>query len=196
MRASFAAKELADASGGRFVFVFSPSAKLNAIAESSDLTRATVISVGDLTESQAIDFLHQMGCNNSSAAEVHELVDGHLPFLLQEPVRSYCRGTLSLDNLAGHFTALVSQGFKFVDKALDCRRGCACKAACAIRREEWDYEGLKRAIPLLLNTKLMRSSLAVRSEVVDSRFVQCYMERVCSCNGSNAMITPPCGKHF
>jgi hypothetical protein len=178
-------------------FVFSPSAKLNAISQSSDLTRATVITVGDLSESQSLDFLLQTGCSSTRAAEAHKLVDGHLPFLLQEPVGSFCQGTLDVDDLAAYFTALVSKGFMFVDKALDCRHGCACMAACAIRRKEWDYDGLKRAIPLLLNTKLMRSSLAAGSEVIDSRFVQCYVERVCSCNTSvYDLIIPPCGDHF
>lgn len=143
-----------------------------------------------------MSFLQQTGCNTTRAAEVHELIDGHLPFLLQSPVNSFCRGDLGLDALAAHFTALVSNGFMFVDKALNCKRNCACKAACAIRRKDWEFTDLKLIIPLLLNSKLMRASLAASSEVVDSRFVQCYIERVCSCNSSDAAIVPPCGTRF
>lgn len=204
------AKELADHGGGRFIFVFSPSTKLHAIdaPSSSDLARAKFISVGDLTASQSIDFLLQTGCNKSQATEVHELIGGHLPFLLQKPVDLFCNGIISLGDLAKNFTALVRNAFLSVDTVLTCEgsTSCACKAMCAIRGKRWSYDGLKRAAPLLLQTNLMRSSLGLQSYVpeINSLFVQCYVQRVCTCNttssssskDSDSVIVPVCGNHF
>jgi hypothetical protein len=109
-----AAKELADHKLGRFILVFSPSDKLGAIA--GKLSRATVVSVGDLTEPQAIDFLRQKGCSAQHAASVHALIDGHLPFLVQESVHAFCLGEITFSNLTEHFKFLVRSAFKHVDE--------------------------------------------------------------------------------
>lgn len=173
--------------------MFSPSDKLLDVQHSSDLTRASVISVGDLNDLQALDFLRQTGCNATLAARAHLLINGHLPFLLLEPVKAFCMGVLSFQNLAEHITGLVRKDFMFVDKALKCNKGCACKAACAIRNKQWDYVGLDSALPLLLEQRLVRSSIAAHHEVIDSRFIQCYIQHECACNSKAAVTTPPCG---
>lgn len=191
-----AAKDLVDAGGGRFIFVYSPSSKLRDLSASSDLLRATVISVGDLTDSQSLDFLRQTGCNDSRASDAHKLVDGHLPFLLQEPVSRYCRGALNIDELVAYFSSLMHKSFDSVDVILGCDSGCACSVACAIRNKQWSFVGLRRTIPLLMEKRLIRSSLAADSIVIDSHPIQCYVEQVCACNSSSKAVhvIPPCKK--
>ena len=179
---------MADHKLGRFIFVFSPSDKLDAI--SGKLSRATVVSVGDLTERQALDFLQLTGCDADRAAVVHALVDGHLPFLMQEPVGSFCRGEIGLDILKTHFVTLVRAIFEHVDQVLDCgREDCACKAACAIR-DKSRLSDLTRAIPLLLKEHILRASLKEKILTIDSRFVLCYLARECACNST--VLSPPC----
>ena len=188
---SIVAKELADHKLGRFIFVFSPSVKLSAI--SGRLSRATVVSVGDLTEPQALDIITQMGCDSLSAAAVHGLIDGHLPFLLKKPVRDFCLGVLDFIGLKNHFTRLVRSVFQHVDQELDCGDdNCACIAACAIRDKK-KLLGLTRAVPLLLKEHIVRASLEDKVNKIDSRFALCYISRECSCSNSDYVVTPPCG---
>lgn len=188
-----AAKKLADHKLGRFIFIFSPSDKLNAL--SGKLSRATVVSVGDLTELEALDFLGQIGCDASHAAAVHGLVDGHLPFLVLKPVHDFCHGLIDLRALTAHFTSLVRSVFKRVDNELKCDggSGCACQAACAVRDEKWSHVSLEHAVPVLLQEHIVRASLKEKIHVIDSRFVLCYVARECACNGTDYVVSPPCG---
>jgi hypothetical protein len=186
------AKVLADKRRGRFVFVFSPSSKLAEITGFGSMSRASIVSVGDLTETQALDFLRQLNCNERDAKSVHLLIDGHLPYLVDSAVSSFCHSKLSLDGLKAYFTALVRSIFKHADVELNCKNGCACKAACAIRDEEWDHTGLTSACTLLLKEKLVRASLKEKIYKIDSRFVLCYLERECACNNTGFVVVPSC----
>lgn len=192
IRFNNSATELADRSLGRFIFVFSPSDKLTAI--SGKLSRATVVSVGGLTEHQALDYLHQIGCNASHAAAVHELVDGHLPYLIKEPVRAFCLGETSLFELESHFTSEVRSILYKIDTDLNCGEedGCTCKAACAVRNHVKFLDPWKLAVPQLVNTHLVRASL-MNGLTIDSRFVLCFIERHCACSvKSRFAVSPPC----
>jgi hypothetical protein len=150
------------------------------------------VSVGDLTEAQALDFLAQLNCSIRDAKAVHLLIVGHLPYLLDSAVGSFCDSKLSLDGLKAYFTELVRSGFKHADVELDCDNGCACKAACAIRDEEWAHVGLKSARALLLKEKLVHASLKEKIYKIDSRFVLCYLERECACNNTGFVVVPSC----
>ena len=189
------AKVLADKRRGRFIFVFSPSVKLSDISGFGAMTRASIVSVGDLTETEALGFLEKLQCDDRRAKAVHELVDGHLPYLLDAAVRSFCRGTLPLGvgGLKKHFTQLVRAIFEHVDSMLKCKGGCACKAACAVRDKEWDHVDLDRSVALLLKEHIVRASLAEKVHKIDSRFVQCYVARECGCNHTGYVVAPPCG---
>ena len=188
------AKELADNRLGRFIFVFTPSEKLSTIL-SGKLSCATVVAVGELTRPQALDFLDQLGCDASRAAAVYGLLDGHLPFLVLQPVSDFCLGTLEIDSLAAHFTALVRSRFELADLALECEgAGCACSAACAVRDKKWGHLGLKHAVPLLLKEHIVRASLTEKINKIDSRFILCsYLPRACACNSTASAVVPPCG---
>lgn len=124
---------------------------------------------------------------------MHQLVDGHLPYLLDAAVRSFCLGTLPLNGLQAHFTKLVQSIFEHVDSGLKCKGGCACKAACAVRDKEWDHVDLDRAVALLLKEHIVRASLADKVHKIDSRFVLCYVARECGCNQTGYVVSPPCG---
>ena len=187
------AKHLVDELSGRFIFVFSPSDKLSNISGFGSMTRARVVSVGDLTEQEAFSFLQQLNCDSDSAKAVHLLVDGHLPYLLDDDVRSFCLRKVSLGALQSHFAKHVRSIFMHVDQELDCGvERCACAAACAVR-DGTKLSDLVRAIPLLLKEHVVRVSLADKVRLIDSRLILCYMARECNCGNSSYIVTPPCG---
>lgn len=185
------AKELADDNLGRFIFVFSPTEKL-AVLSGFSLSRASIVSMSSLTRAQALEFLNKTGCTPTDAETVHQMLDGQLSYLLRPPVSEFCGGKLSLDGLVKHFTGLVHAAFEHVNELLDCKSGCACQAACAIRDKEWDFVGLARARSELRKKHLVTASVVDEFHKFDSRFILCYLERWCSCNNTGYAVIPAC----
>lgn len=149
--------------------------------------------MGDLTEPEAISFLRQLTCDLDDAKAANQLINGHLPYLLEQVVCSFCLRQLSIGALHTHFTQQVRSSFEHVGKALGCNHGCACAAACAVRDKEWGHTGLEHAESLLLKKHVVRVILKERIRMIDSHFVLCYLARECNCNNTDYVAKPPCG---
>ena len=169
------AKELVDARRGRFVFVFSPTDKLDAIGDFGSISRAKIINVGDLDGAGAAAFMAQLGCSASGASALYALIGGHLPHLVSGTVRSYCSGKSDLAGVEGALLADIDAQIKAVDRA---HRGkAACAALCGVLTEQWPEPGLLDA---LLKKRLAVAALR-KGVFVASQMVRAYADLRCHC---------------
>jgi hypothetical protein len=170
------AKELVDELRGRFIFVFSPTDKLNAIGDFGSVSRATVIHVGDLSDKEAIAFLMNSGCGAERSAALYGLIGGHLPHLVSDTVREFCRGTTSRADVEGALLADVRAQLKSVDRVLG--MGSACLGLCGVATEVWPTPGV---LDELLKKHLVVAALK-KGVYVDSQLVRAHVAASCSCN--------------
>jgi hypothetical protein len=119
------AKELVDKRRGRFIFVFSPTDKLDAIRSFGSLSRAKAVHVGDLSQTEATEFATGSGCNNDKAASVYALAGGHLPHLVSDMVLDYCRGLAALSEVEAALIADIGAKAEAVDRQLGACSACA-----------------------------------------------------------------------
>ena len=170
------AKELADKRRGRFIFVFSPTDKLDAIGDFGSLSRATAIHVGDLSDAEATAFLAQTGCAADRALALYALIGGHLPSLIASTTLFYCHGTISLADAEGALFAEIGARAKAVDRVLGA--GSACGGLCGVLAETWPNP---EVLDLLLKKHLVVAALK-KGIFVDSQLVKAYVNIRCGCN--------------
>ena len=169
------AKELADKRRGRFIFVFSPTDNLDDIRRFGSLSRAKVVHVGDLSESEATSFLAQVGCSADRASALYALVGGHLPHLVTDTAREYCRGTLALSDENGVLFADIDAQVEAVDRVLG--TGSACRGLCGVQTKDWPKPGV---LDMLLKEHLVVAALR-KGIFLDSKLVISFADARCHC---------------
>ncbi len=175
------AKELVDAKLGPFVFVFSPSDKLNEIAGYGAMSRAEVIPVQDFSLPETMQYLSYC-VSPERASMVHTLIGGHLPHLMEKAVPQFCSDAMDFEALTSYYSGLVAAKLKSVDMQLGCRAGhCSCNATCAVLLAEYDNPLFMRARDVLLKKHLIRASLSQEVYVIDAPFIRTYIQKICKC---------------
>jgi hypothetical protein len=169
------AKELVDERRGRFVFVFSPTDKLNAIGKFGSVSRAQIIHVGSLGHAESMEFLTDAGCDVGRAAALDALVGGHLPHLVSHAVREYCRGALPLAEVENTLLADVGAEVRGADGVLG--KGSVCNGLCSVVAEEYPSP---EVLDMLLKSHLVVAALK-RGIVVESRLVRAWVNATCVC---------------
>jgi hypothetical protein len=169
------AKELVDKRRGRFVFVFSPTDKLDVIGDFGSVSRAKVIHVGNLDHAESMALLARAGCDAGRAAALDAVVGGHLPHLISDDVDDYCRGVRPLAGVQGTLLALLGAEARAVDRLLG--SGSACRGLCGVEAEAWPTPELLDA---LLKKHLVVAALK-RGVLIESRLVRAYVNASCSC---------------
>ena len=170
------AKELVDKRRGRFVFVFSPTDKLDTIRRFGSLSRAKVVHVSDLSDTEATAFLKKSGCAADRTPPLYALIGGHLPHLVTDTVRDYCRGTLSLADVQDELFADIGARVKAVDRVLG--SGTACSGLCGVLTEFWPKPGV---LDILLKEHLVVAALT-KGVYVDSQTARAYVDAHCGCS--------------
>lgn len=169
------AKELADKRRGRFIFVFSPTENLDDIRRFGSLSRAKVVHVGDLSDSEATSFLAQVGCSPERASALYALVGGHLPHLVTDTAREYCRGTLALSDVNGVLFADIDAQVEAVDRVLG--TGSTCRGLCGVQTKDWPKPGV---LDMLLREHLVMAALR-KGIFLDSKLVISFADARCHC---------------
>lgn len=185
------AKEMCEAGLGTFIFVFSPSKKLAAVATLGAMSLAHVIPVPDFTRSETLEFLGHF-CSPERADHVYGLLGGHLPHLKEYAVKLYCAGGgggLDEGGLRDFFTGTVRIKLNALEMHLGCK-GCACTVACAMAEENWGSTILQAAHPFLIHLHLTHVSLLSRGDAIDSPFARNYIEQRCVCPPSVLASSP------
>lgn len=185
------AKEMCDAGLGMFIFVFSPSKKLAAVATLGAMSLAHVIPVPDFTRSETLEFLGHF-CSPERAAHVYGLLGGHLPHLKVYAVKLYCAGgggSMDEGGLRDFFTGTVRNKLKALEMHLGCK-GCACTVVCAMAEENWGSTILQAAHPFLIQLHLTHVSLLSRGDAIDSPFARNYTQQRCVCPPSALASSP------
>ena len=167
------AKELTDLRRGRFIFVFSPTEKFDAIGEFGSLSRAKVIDVGDLSEAETTTFLTRSGCAKDQAVALYAFIGGHLPHLLSDTVFDYCRGTLSLAGVESTLFAKIGKHVENVDRILR----SACDGLCGVMTKAWPEP---EVLDVLLKEHLV-IALLEGGVYVDSQVVRAFVNARCTC---------------
>ena len=175
------AKELVDERRGRFIFVFSPTDKLDIIGDFGSVSRAKVIHVGDLSDTEATAFLTESGCAADQTSALYALIGGHLPHLVADTVREYCLCTMSLTDVEGVLLADIGAQVEAVDRILG--SGSACIGLCGVAAKVWPKAGVLDA---LLKNHLVIAALK-KGVYVDSQMVRAYVNARCSCGSSLAV---------
>jgi len=173
------AKVLVDKSRGRFVFVFSPTHKFRAIRSFGSLSRATVIHVGDLSESEALSFLARSGCDEALAHALYALVGGHLPHLSSAGIKGACLGTVSASDAVSRLREGIDEQLKAVDDALGGAAGAACAGLCGVATKVRPTPAVLEA---LVTEHLVVATLR-KGVLVESRLVLAHANATCSCRG-------------
>lgn len=170
------AKELVDERRGRFVFVFSPTDKLDAIGDFGSVSRAEVIHVGSLGHVESIEFLAGAGCDAGRAAALDALVGGHLPHLVSKAVRECCRGALPLAEVEGTLLAGVGAQVRAANGVLG--KGPVCNGLCSAVAEA-AYPS-PEVLNVLLKKRLVVAALN-RGILIESRLVRAWVNATCAC---------------
>ena len=177
------AKVVVDRRRGRFVFLFSPTEKLDAIGDFGSLSRAKVIHVGDLSEREALEFIMGSGCDPAGAAALFALVGGHLPhLLLTDSVRDYCLGTLALPEVEAALVSDIDAQVEDVDRLLGA--GSACAGLCGVLARTWPKPDVLGA---LLRKHLIVAVLK-KGVRVESRLVGAFAAAKCGCGGGGVGV--------
>lgn len=169
------AKELVDKRLGRFIFVFSPTEKLDIIGDFGSVSRAKVIHVGDLNNTETTEFLRMSKCAEDRISPLYSLVGGHLPHLITDTVQEYCRGNMSLAEVQVVLFSDIDAQFKAVDRVLGI--GTACEGLCGVLHENWPK-------PEVINTLLMKHLVVAalkKGVYLDSKLVRLYVNTRCTC---------------
>jgi hypothetical protein len=176
------AKELADKRRGRFVFVFSPSDKLDAIRSFGSLSRAEVVHVGDLSEAEAQQFLAKMGCALDQASALFSLIGGHLPHLAMRASRLFCGGKASISDVESELIADMDDQVEAVDRSLGV--GSACGGLCGVMAKAWPAPGVLGA---LIREHLVVAALK-KGVYVDSLAARAFVALRCACSGATSLL--------
>jgi hypothetical protein len=169
------AKELVDKRRGRFIFVFSPTDKLDAIGDFGSTSRAEVIHVGDLSEGEMVTFLTRSECDEDQAGALYALIGGHLPHLVSRTVSNYCRGAISLTGLESELFAKIGAQVEAVDRILGI--GSACNGLCGVLTKVWTKP---EVLDVLLKKHLVIAVLQ-KGIYVDSQIVRAFVNAHCEC---------------
>ena len=169
------AKELNDEHLGRFIFVFSPTGKLYTIGDFGSVSRAKVVHVGDLSETEAAAFLTKSGCAADRASALYALIGGHLPHLVTDTVHAYCRGTLTLADVEGELLADIGAQMDDIDRVLGA--GSACRGLCGVETKVWPTP---EVLDVLLKKHLVVAALR-RGVHLGSQLVRAVAIARCSC---------------
>ena len=170
------AKELVDKRRGRFIFVFSPTEKLDAIGDFGSLSRAEVVHVGALSKAEATAFLSNSGCDAEQASALYALVGGHLPHLVAQTVGDYCRGTASLAAVEDVLVADIVAQVEAVDRELGVGSGCG--GLCGVTAKAWPKPAVLDA---LVKKHLVLAALK-KGVFVESQMVRAFVHARCACN--------------
>lgn len=169
------AKVLVDKRHGRFVFVFSPTDKLESIRSFGSLSRAKVVHVGDLNQAEAASFLASSGCTVDQSLALYALVGGHLPYLVSDSVRDYCRSRITLPDVEGVLFAGIGGQLQAVNRAFGSR--AACTALCGVFFEDWPKPVV---LEMLLKEHLIVAALT-RGVSIESQAIRSYVHAKCTC---------------
>lgn len=172
------AKELVDKRRGRFIFVFSPTDKLDAIVGFGSLSRAEVIHVGDLSKLETAAFLASTGCDAERTSALYGLIGGHLPHLVMRTVRKFCSGATTLSDVEATLFADIVVRVKAADRVLGI--GSACNGLCGVATNTW----LKpEVLDVLFQGHLVVATLKeLEGFYVDSQVVQAFVNARCACS--------------
>jgi hypothetical protein len=177
------AKELVDEHRSRFVFVFSPSDKLNVIGKFGSVSRAQIIHVGNLGHVASTEYLAGAGCDAGRAAALDALVGGHLPHLVSHAVREYCRGALPLADVADTLLADVGAQVEAADMELG--TGSTCSGLCGVVVKVWPSPEVR---DMLLKSHLVVAALK-RGVLIESRLVRAWVNASCVCESFLGTLT-------
>jgi hypothetical protein len=169
------AKELVDKRRGRFIFVFSPTEKLDIIGDFGSVSRAKVIHVGDLNNTETTEFLTMSKCAEDRISPLYSLVGGHLPHLVTDSVQEYCRGNMSLSEVKVVLFSDIDAQVKAVDRILGI--DAACEGLCGVLHENWPK-------PEVITTLLMKHLVVAalkKGVYLDSKLVRVYVNTRCKC---------------
>ena len=170
------AKEVVDKRRGRFIFVFSPTDKFDAIRRFGSTSRAEVIDVGDLSEAETTAFLARSGCDKDQADNLYSLIGGHLPYLALRIVSGeYCGSTVSLDEVERMLFAKIDGQVEAVNRILGI--GAACGGLCGVVTKAWPKPDV---LDTLLKEHLVVAALQ-KGVYVDSQMVRAFVNARCAC---------------
>jgi len=169
------AKVLVDKGCGRFVFVFSPTDKLDTIGDFGSVSRAEVVHIGDFSETETTTFLVSLGCDADQAIELYNLIGGHLPYLMQRIIRDYCHSLLPLPKIEAMLLEKIGSQVEAVDRVLGI--GSACSGLCGVQTNVWP----KREVIDSLLTKHLIVAALNKGIFIESQMIRSFMKLHCSC---------------
>jgi len=169
------AKVLVDKGCGRFIFVFSPTDKLDTIGDFGSVSRAEVVHIGDFSETETTTFLVSLGCDADQAIELYNLIGGHLPYLMQRSIRDYCHSLLPLPKIEAMLLEKIGSQVEAVDRVLGI--GSACSGLCGVQTNVWPK---REVIDLLLKKHLIIAALN-KGIFIESQMIRSFMNLHCSC---------------
>jgi hypothetical protein len=180
------AKELADRRAAYFVFVFSPSDKLQAISTFGSFSRAKIVYVGDMTQAETFNFLAAKKCDEPRMHNVFGMIGGNLPHLMLQEVESYCVGDVDDAGFAAAMMRRIQSQAKLAAKALfpgDRTRGMKllCDLLCDLGGAHPDQEAILR------RHKLIRMTLQDQDPILAPRLAQIFVEEACSCQRNDVL---------
>ena len=170
------AKELADKRRGRFIFVISPTDKLAAIGDFGSVSRAEVIHVGELSDTETTAFLTKSGCAADQSSALYTLIGGHLPHLVTGTVLKYCRGAMTLADVEGVLFAEIAARVGSADRVLGI--GSACSGLCGVETKVWPKPAV---LDVLVKKHLVVEALK-KDVFLDSQLVRAFVNARCECN--------------
>jgi hypothetical protein len=185
------AKELADAELGTFIFVFSPSDKFPEIEGFGSMSRAHIVDVGDLSESESIELLTRpapggANCSQERAEELFSVTRGHLPFLRSSQTKDFCRSSAAAHVGVEEVERGMLEGFRASVYGVDvdlAESGAACTTLCAVAHT-MIIPGFpfRVAIAALFRRQLVRASLSQHRHVLTTALTRRFVDLACGCD--------------
>ena len=185
------AKIMADEDIARFVFVFSPSAIVRKAASFGAMSRARVVSVGDLDEADTVEFLTMsptINCSKARALTVSELAGGRFLHLLSDAVEKFCTG--NFDEVAFQTAMLdsVATDVGGVEAVLKKTSGFGCQQLSAIRRQPSGVTVEEKSKLALFKFHLIRFPISKQQYFLASTLVERFVDF--RCNNKTGSILP------
>lgn len=176
------AKTLADDDIAHFVFVFSPSSIVREAAAFGAMSRARVVSVGDLSEKDTVDFLTKSSacnCSEERALRVFRLAGGRFLYLLSDGVKQFCQKYIGEAAFETAMLDSVATDVGSVQGALMKPSGFGCQQLLAIRRLPQGVAVDEKVKLALFKEHLIRYPISKKLYYLSSTLVKTFVDRRC-----------------